>query len=120
MKILKKDFYHKYIIDMGYKNKTNKQYQREYYLKTKDQRNEKKQAYYEKNKERILQYNEEYYKRNLNFWDDYRRNYYIKNRERILEYNSKYYYNKKFGSCDEETKSSTVVKNNFKISILND
>ena len=52
MKILKKDFNHKYIIDMGYKNKTNKQYQREYYLKNKDQRNEKKQAYYEKNKEK--------------------------------------------------------------------
>ena len=105
---------------MGYKNKTNKQYQREYYLKTKDQRNEKKQAYYEKNKEKILQYNEEYIKRNAKYFDEYRRNYYIKNRERILEYNSNCYYNKKFGIRDEKNLACTIVKNNFKISILND
>jgi hypothetical protein len=59
----------------------------------------------------------------MKYWDDYRRNYYIKNRERVLEYNTNYYYFKKMGQwgmANEKMKACTIVKNNFKISILND
>ena len=45
---------------MGYKGKSNKEYQREYYLKNKDDNAEKHRKYYEKNREKILHYNEEY------------------------------------------------------------
>ena len=47
---------------MGYKNKSNKQYQR-----TEDEKQQKKKEYYEKNTEKILQYNEAYIKRNLRY-----------------------------------------------------
>ena len=43
---------------MPYKNKMNKEYQREYYLKNKDGNAEKHRKYYEMNKEKILHYNE--------------------------------------------------------------
>ena len=75
---------------MGYKGKSDKEYQHEYYLKNKDGNAEKHRKYYEKNK------------------------------ERILEYNSNYYYYKKFGVWDEKMKACSIVTNNFKISILND
>ena len=105
---------------MGYKNKSDKEYQRDHYLKNKDGNTVKHRKYYEKNKEKILHYNEEYIKRNIKYFEEYRRNYYIKNRDRILEYNSNYYYYKKFGVWDEKMKECSIVPNNFKISILND
>jgi hypothetical protein len=105
---------------MGYKGKSDKEYQREYYLKNKDGNAVKHRKYYEKNKEKILHYNEEYIKRNIKYFEEYRRNYYIKNRDRILEYNSNYYYYRKFGTWDEKMKACSIVQNNFKISILND
>jgi hypothetical protein len=108
---------------MPYKNKTNKEYQREYYLKNKDGNTEKHWKYYEMNKEKILHYNEEYIKRNTIFFEEYRRNYYIKNKDRILEYNSNYSYYKKMGKwglANEKMKACSIVTNDFKISILND
>ena len=39
---------------MGYKGKTNKEYQREYYLKNRDGNAEKHRKYYEKNRDNIL------------------------------------------------------------------
>jgi hypothetical protein len=70
---------------MGYKGKSDKEYQHEYYLKNKDGNAEKHRKYYEKNKEKILHYNEEYIKRNIKYFEEYRRNYYI-NKKTTIEF----------------------------------
>ena len=105
---------------MGYKGKTNKEYQREYYLKNKDGNAEKHRKYYEMNKEKYYIIMKIILKKNKKYFEEYRRNYYIKNKERILEYNSNYYYYKKFGVWHEKMKACSIVTNDFQISILND
>ena len=49
---------------MGYKGKSNKEYQREYYLKNREQKLLKMCQYYKNNYEIIQEYQREYYLRN--------------------------------------------------------
>ena len=82
---------------MGYKNKTNQEYQLDYYLE---------------NKYRKKQYYIEYYKKN----HENRADYYIQNRDYIRVYQYLYYHNKK-NEQERDLKKVFVTPNNFNISL---
>ena len=64
---------------MGYKNKTNLEYQREYYYKNREQE-----------LLRMRQYN----KTNFEILQEYQRKYYLRNREQISNIRAEYYIDK--------------------------
>ena len=79
---------------MPYKNKTDKEYQREYYIKNRDAKIENQ-----------IEYFSEYYK---------------ENKEKIRQRNLERYYYKRYNIKPEKIKHDYIVSSNFIISILND
>ena len=82
---------------MGYKNKTNQEYQNDYYLENKY----RKQQYYNQN-----------YKKKK----ETRHEYYLQNRDYIRVYQYLYYRHKKYEN-DRDSDKILVVQNNFNISL---
>ena len=82
---------------MGYKNKTNQDYQFDYYLENKY----RKQQYYNQN-----------YKKKK----ETRHEYYLQNRDYIRVYQYLYYRNKKYEK-ERDLDKVNLIQNNFKISL---
>jgi len=82
---------------MGYKNKTDQEYQLDYYLENKH----RKKLYYKEN-----------YKKKK----ESRHEYYIQNRDYIRVYQYLYYRHKKYEN-DRDLDKVLVIPNNFKISL---
>ena len=82
---------------MGYKNKTNQEYQFDYYLENKY----RKQQYY----------NENYKKKK-----ESRHEYYLQNRDYIRVYQYLYYRNKKY-EHERDINKVLLIENNFNISL---
>ena len=89
---------------MGYKNKTNLEYQREYYYKNREQRLLKIQQYYKNNYEDIR---------------EYQRKYYLRNREQISNIRTEYYIDK-IREHNKNKNNVVIVSNKIVISILED
>ena len=79
---------------MPYKNKTDKEYQREYYIKNRDGKIQNQ-----------IEYFSEYYK---------------ENKEKIRQRNLERYYYKRYNIKPEKIIHNYIVQTNFIISILND
>jgi len=75
---------------MGYKNKNNKEYQREYYLKNKELKKQKFHEYYIKNQDNIKDYQHNYYHSKKNYYKEY----YLINQEYLKAYQFYYYRSK--------------------------
>ena len=82
---------------MGYKNKTNQEYQFDYYLEN----NYRKQQYYHQN-----------YKKKK----ETRHEYYLQNRDYIRVYQYLYYRNKKY-EHERDINKVLLIENNFNISL---
>ena len=89
---------------MGYKNKTNLEYQREYYYKNREQRLLK-----------MRQYN----KTNFENLQEYQRKYYLRNREQISNIRAEYYIDK-IRERNKNKNNVVIVSNKIIISILED
>ena len=89
---------------MGYKNKTNLEYQREYYYKNREQRLLK-----------MRQYN----KNNLEILQEYQRKYYLRNREQISNIRAEYYIDK-IRERNKNKDNVVIVSNKIIISIIED
>ena len=89
---------------MGYKNKTNLEYQREYYYKNRDYQ-----------LLRVRQYN----KNNMEILKEYQRKYYLKNREQISNIRAEYYIDK-IRERNKNKDNVVIVSNKIIISIIED
>ena len=89
---------------MGYKNKTNLEYQREYYYKNRDYQ-----------LLRMRQYN----KNNMEILKEYQRKYYLRNREQISNIRAEYYINK-LRERNKNKDNVVIVSNKIIISIIED
>ena len=89
---------------MGYKNKTNLEYQREYYYKNRDYQ-----------LLRMRQYN----KNNMEILKEYQRKYYLKNREQISNIRAEYYIDK-IRERNKNKNNVVIVSNKIIISIIED
>ena len=89
---------------MGYKNKTNLEYQREYYYKNREQRLLK-----------MRQYN----KNNMEILQEYQRKYYLRNREQISNIRAEYYIDK-IRERNKNKDNVVIVSNKIIISIIED
>jgi len=89
---------------MGYKNKTNLEYQREYYYKNRDYQ-----------LLRMRQYN----KNNMEILKEYQRKYYLKNREQIANIRAEYYINK-LRERNKNKDNVVIVSDKIVISIIED
>ena len=89
---------------MGYKNKTNLEYQREYYYKNRDYQ-----------LLRIRQYN----KNNMEILKEYQRKYYLRNREQISNIRAEYYIDK-IRERNKNKDNVVIVSNKIIISIIED
>ena len=89
---------------MGYKNKTNLEYQREYYYKNREQRLSK-----------MRQYN----KTNFEILQEYQRKYYLRNREQISNIRAEYYIDK-IRERNKNKDNVVIVSNKIIISIIED
>ena len=89
---------------MRYKNKTNLEYQREYYYKNREQE-----------LLRMRQYN----KNNMEILKEYQRKYYLKNREQIANIRAEYYINK-LRERNKNKDNVVIVSNKIIISIIED
>ena len=89
---------------MGYKNKTNLEYQREYYYKNRDYQ-----------LLRMRQYN----KNNMEILKEYQRKYYLKNREQISNIRAEYYIDK-IRERNKNKDNVVIVSNKIIISIIED
>jgi hypothetical protein len=89
---------------MGYKGKSNKEYQREYYLK---------------NREQKLLKMCQYYKNNYEIIQEYQREYYLRNRDEILLLRSESYRNKS-KERNKNKDNVVIASNEIIISILED
>ena len=89
---------------MGYKNKTNLEYQREYYYKNREYQ-----------LLRIRQYN----KNNMEILKEYQRKYYLKNREQISNIRAEYYIDK-LRERNKNKDNVVIVSNKIIISIIED
>ena len=86
---------------MGYKGKSDKEYQREYYLKNREQR----LLYYYKNREQQLLKMRQYNKNNMEILKEYQRKYYLRYRGQISNIRAEYYINK----IREHNKNKTML-----------
>ena len=89
---------------MGYKNKTNLEYQREYYYKNRDYQ-----------LLRMRQYN----KNNMEILKEYQRKYYLRNREQISNIRAEYYIDK-IRERNKNKNNVVIVSNKIIISIIED
>ena len=89
---------------MGYKNKTNLEYQREYYYKNRDYQ-----------LLRVRQYN----KNNMEILKEYQRKYYLRNREQISNIRAEYYIDK-IRERNKNKDNVVIVSNKIIISIIED
>ena len=89
---------------MGYKNKTNLEYQREYYYK---------------NREYQLLRMRQYNKNNMEILKEYQRKYYLKNREQISNIRAEYYIDK-IRERNKNKDNVVIVSNKIIISIIED
>ena len=89
---------------MGYKNKTNLEYQIDYYYKNRDYQ-----------LLRMRQYN----KNNMEILKEYQRKYYLKNREQISNIRAEYYIDK-IRERNKNKNNVVIVSNKIVISIIED
>jgi hypothetical protein len=89
---------------MGYKNKTNLEYQREYYYK---------------NREYQLLRMRQYNNNNMEILKEYQRKYYLKNREQISNIRAEYYIDK-IRERNKNKDNVVIVSNKIIISIIED
>ena len=89
---------------MGYKNKTNLEYQREYYYK---------------NREHQLLRMRQYNKNNMEILKEYQRKYYLRNREQISNIRAEYYIDK-IRERNKNKNNVVIVSNKIVISIIED
>ena len=89
---------------MGYKNKTNLEYQREYYYK---------------NREYQLLRMRQYNKNNMEILKEYQRKYYLRNREQISNIRAEYYIDK-IRERNKNKNNVVIVSNKIVISIIED
>ena len=89
---------------MGYKNKTNLEYQREYYYKNREQQFLNMYQYYKNNYEDIR---------------EYQRKYYLKNREQISNIRAEYYIDK-IRERNKNKNNVVILSNKIIISIIED
>jgi hypothetical protein len=100
---------------MGYKGKTDKEYQREYYYKNREQR----LLYYYKNREQYLSNMCQYNKNNMEILKEYQRKYYLRNREQISNIRAEYYIDK-IRERNKNKNNVVIVSNKIVISIIED
>jgi hypothetical protein len=89
---------------MGYKGKSNKEYQREYYYKNREQQLLKMRQYNKKNYDSI---------------QEYQRQYYLRNRDELLLLRAEHYINKKH-ECNKNKNNVVIASNEIIISIIDD
>jgi hypothetical protein len=99
---------------MGYKGKTDREYQKEYYLKNREQR----LLYYYKNREQQLSNMRQYNKNNSEILQAYQRQYYLRNRE-ISLIREEYYINK-VREHNKNKNNVIIASNKIIISIIED
>ena len=100
---------------MGYKGKTDKEYQSEYYYKNKEQR----LLYYYKNREQQLSNMRQYNKDNSEILQEYQREYYLRNRDEISFIRAEHYIYKK-QERNKNKNNFVIASNKIIISIIED
>ena len=98
---------------MGYKGKADREYQKDYYLKNREQR----LLYYYKNREQQLSNMRQYNKNNSEILQEYQRHYYLRNRDEISLIREEYYINK-IRERNKNKNNVIIASNKIIISII--